>query len=1440
MFVFLKAATATPVFNHVNLFDVNGNLCPVTPKLNVTCPVLCVSDLSFCPNLVKPQCPQDQVYCVDGACRTECPVDLVNPCSCGIQSSKLSTNVLSLVPCLTQPNVNITQYNPSSPRSIQSVCASNLGITSPPLWSKKFSGDIAWINCPTTSKPMTFIEPVYIALYSIVGAEMLILLLWKMYKSSLEKKVKPVSKANTYHSPSNSINGASSSSQSLENDKSKTYIPKLDSTGCIDKKKATLMPSVPYSIPNSPDLSITEYSFSFIGTCAFYTLMLTTLSYFGFFLLLTLDYYEVLAPGGAKLFGGNYLYLGRTFIILWCFVTLWVVALSVIRNDILNFFRIKTHFGQGDIVKVSQPEEIIVLEKSESSSVVELFQRIGNNFKKAIGADKSTSNCIIKKTSQHRKYFEFLSTRYVYQSEKYVYETMEFDIGKSGQEIYQSSSGLSQAEAEFRSEILGLNFISVEVPTFFKSLGKEFSSFFYIYQFMILLLFYYYSYYQIGIADTLVILVSTFIKVFINLKSEKRLKKLAEFSSDCLISRDGRFVTENTKNIVVGDLVAIELGQVISFDGVLVSGEIIVDESSLTGEAMPIRKIPLPIDTEYFDGRKTSKMSSILSGTTVLQTSSSDPLHETNSTTGIYATALVTKIGTSTEKGNMISKILNPTKILFIFNKQIRVVMFVLFIQGLFWLSFAIWLLKASAIAGWFSGVFSLAQLISPLLPASLVIGQSIAVQRLKKKQIYCIDIPRVMVAGKIEIFCFDKTGTLTKEGLEFDGISEIKKPQGNNETPSKDSNISSEDNRTDLSLSKLENDISKISLISSIGLGCCHSVSMLGDTFIGNPVDIEMFKSSGWSLGNTKEGFIQSMYNSPNKAITNSDNEPNGIHIIKRNDFVHHRMSMSVVAFDERSGETIVFVKGSFERIFELCNKKSLPHNYIEFAKSLARKGNYVLALAYKNHGKIGLDSLVNLGQDEIESDLEFSCLIVFKNNLKPDTKAALAQIKSSNTRNVMITGDTTLTGVFIARECGMIEDGKRVIIGDLDKNRNIEFLDIDNNEIVNIYNTGEKSSLNLDYSNLEIAVTSAAYEKMVSDGTISSFLPHIRVFGRMTPQNKVSCINYHMKLGVTAMCGDGGNDCGALRAAHVGIALSNSEASIVSPFSSSNKSIFTCVNLMSQTRGALATSLANYKYLILYGQTMASFKVLNMYFSIANPQTLWIFIDAFVTVGMSVAISMSKPIKKLSKFRPTAKILGAQTLTSTLGQVFINWFFNIITITWLFRQSWFRCHEFDSSTSDLAKWWLLGDNFEGEICALLVLFQFVNVGFIYNFGHTFRQRWYKNYFLVSLWVVFISLISYVELADPNYLGCALRINCGDPDVLVSLGYKRPSFYIEKYNTPLGHNVLTKSARYSLWAINLSNMAVGILWELVVVIGPVGRYFSNKKSKAIKPKYKL
>lgn len=67
-------------------------------------------------------------------------------------------------------------------------------------------------------------------------------------------------------------------------------------------------------------------------------------------------------------------------------------------------------------------------------------------------------------------------------------------------------------------------------------------------------------------------------------------------------------------------------------------------------------------------------------------------------------------------------------------------------------------------------------------------------------------------------------------------------------------------------------------------------------------------------------------------------------------------------------------------------------------------------------------------------------------------------------------------------------------------------------------------------------------------------------------------------------AMCGDGCNDCGALKAAHAGISLSTTEASVAAPFTSLQQDI-TCVStLIREGRATLMSSYVSFKYNIAY----------------------------------------------------------------------------------------------------------------------------------------------------------------------------------------------------------------------------------------------------------------
>jgi len=82
---------------------------------------------------------------------------------------------------------------------------------------------------------------------------------------------------------------------------------------------------------------------------------------------------------------------------------------------------------------------------------------------------------------------------------------------------------------------------------------------------------------------------------------------------------------------------------------------------------------------------------------------------------------------------------------------------------------------------------------------------------------------------------------------------------------------------------------------------------------------------------------------------------------------------------------------------------------------------------------------------------------------------------------------------------------------------------------------------------------------------GELAPLFQHVRIFARMTPQDKIDVVERFVRKGtIVGMCGDGGNDCGALRAAHVGVALSDAEASVVSPFTGSTKSCMSVVDVL------------------------------------------------------------------------------------------------------------------------------------------------------------------------------------------------------------------------------------------------------------------------------------
>jgi cation-transporting ATPase 13A3/4/5 len=89
-------------------------------------------------------------------------------------------------------------------------------------------------------------------------------------------------------------------------------------------------------------------------------------------------------------------------------------------------------------------------------------------------------------------------------------------------------------------------------------------------------------------------------------------------------------------------------------------------------------------------------------------------------------------------------------------------------------------------------------------------------------------------------------------------------------------------------------------------------------------------------------------------------------------------------------------------------------------------------------------------------------------------------------------------------------------------------------------------------------------------------------QIFARMSPDEKNEVVERLQALGYNVlMCGDGANDCAALKAADVGISLSEAEASVAAPFTSSTPDVGCVLEVIKEGRAALVTSFSCFKYM-------------------------------------------------------------------------------------------------------------------------------------------------------------------------------------------------------------------------------------------------------------------
>ena len=170
--------------------------------------------------------------------------------------------------------------------------------------------------------------------------------------------------------------------------------------------------------------------------------------------------------------------------------------------------------------------------------------------------------------------------------------------------------------------------------------------------------------------------------------------------------------------------------------------------------------------------------------------------------------------------------------------------------------------------------------------------------------------------------------------------------------------------------------------------------------------------------------------------------------------------------------------------------------------------------------------------------------------------------------------------------------------------------------------------------------------------------------VFARFTPDQKAGLVNTLNKLGMyTGMCGDGANDCGALKTAHVGVSLAESEASIAAPFTSQISDISCIPIVLCEGRSALATAFLLFRFMSIYS-FIQFFSVTLLYYD-GGAYCDWQFLyqDLFAVFPLAIVMGNTPSGKHLTKKRPSGNLLSFKNmlsinlhmLTAGLGQFLI-----------------------------------------------------------------------------------------------------------------------------------------------------------------------------------------
>jgi P-type Ca2+ transporter type 2C len=561
-------------------------------------------------------------------------------------------------------------------------------------------------------------------------------------------------------------------------------------------------------------------------------------------------------------------------------------------------------------------------------------------------------------------------------------------------------------------------------------------------------------YLDFGVIMTIVLLNSA-IGFFQQYRAERIISKMKELLVPKVkVIRDGKINEIPSSDVVPGDVLILSEGDRIIADcRILHSNELQTDEAALTGESFAQGKFAEKMKEDIL---LADRKNMLYAGTIIVRG---------NGKAVVVATGMDSEFGKIAKKVQEIKQERTPLeKKLDAFSKRIAAIVIILtiivVIAGIY---------KGEEIFQMvLTGIALAVSVIPEGLPAVISITLALAIGRMQKHNALIRKLPAAETLGRVTVICTDKTGTLTEEKMTVtEGYF------GNNFFNINNNSFAIEGK--------------KISAKANSGL-----IMLLRAGIMCNNARIEIKGKNTEVFGDpTEKALVLSAYSSGMDKKKETEKEIK----IKEFPFSSGRKMMCVVREDK--GRFVSYVKGAPDIIIKKCTRELINGRVV----NIGEKRKLELAGVYE---KMASDALRVLGfayrevnqkfnQDDAENGLIFLGFQGMLDAPRKEVKNAVLECRNAGIKIKMITGDSVLTAVAIAK---MI---------------NLEGESVEGIEI-------EKAS-------------EQEFEKMVREKTI---------FARVTPEIKLRIIKILKDGGeIVAVTGDGVNDILALKEAHIGIAM-------------------------------------------------------------------------------------------------------------------------------------------------------------------------------------------------------------------------------------------------------------------------------------------------------------